>query len=100
MQKFNELKDQQSEIEILIELNNEGENGELDTDIVESVSLLLKKVEKLELESTLSGEDDSKDALLTIHAGAGGTEGRASDSAVQPYPAGQQRLLPCLVSQA
>lgn len=74
MNKFNELKAQESEIGVLIELSEEGENGELDSDIVKEVSVFQKSVETLEIESTLSGEDDSKDALLTIHAGAGGTE--------------------------
>jgi len=35
---------------------------------------LLADVENLELENMLSGEDDTKNAILTIHPGAGGTE--------------------------
>lgn len=35
---------------------------------------LTKRVEKLNLKSMLNGEDDDKNAILTIHPGAGGTE--------------------------
>ena len=43
---------------------------EIDTDIEELVS----SVDSLELKSMLSGKDDDKNCILTIHAGAGGTE--------------------------
>lgn len=32
------------------------------------------QIEKFEFKSLLSGEDDDKNAILTIHPGAGGTE--------------------------
>lgn len=35
---------------------------------------LRKKLDKIELQSMLSGDDDSKNAIMTIHPGAGGTE--------------------------
>lgn len=35
---------------------------------------LRKKIDKLELQTMLNGEDDQKNAILTIHPGAGGTE--------------------------
>jgi len=35
---------------------------------------LRKKLDKIELQSMLSGDDDSKNAIVTIHPGAGGTE--------------------------
>ncbi len=38
------------------------------------VSLLKERVEKLEFSSILSGEHDQNNAILSIHAGAGGTE--------------------------
>ena len=74
LQKFNTIKDQESEVEVLIELCKEGEDGELDSELEKEVVSFQKKVEVLELESMLDDPDDSKDALLTIHAGAGGTE--------------------------
>lgn len=74
LQKFDELYEQQSEVEVILELSSEGEEGELQKEFEDEVFRFKKKVESLELESMLDGADDSKDALLTIHAGAGGTE--------------------------
>ncbi len=51
---------------------------EADDDLVKEVQSIImplqKKVEKLNLKSMLNGEDDDKNAILTIHPGAGGTE--------------------------
>jgi len=44
--------------------------GEIDSDILE----LTTSIDSLELKSMLSGKDDNKNCILTIHAGAGGTE--------------------------
>ncbi len=74
LQKFNELYEQQSEVEVILELTSEEEEGELQKEFEDEVLRFKQKVESLELESMFDGEDDSKDALLTIHAGAGGTE--------------------------
>jgi peptide chain release factor 2 len=38
------------------------------------VDELVKRIDDLELRTLLSGEDDSKNAILEIHSGAGGTE--------------------------
>ena len=38
------------------------------------ISILNEKVEKLEIDTLLSGEYDKNNAILTIHPGAGGTE--------------------------
>lgn len=58
----------------LIELAEE----EGDTDVVAEAEAALAeikaKVEKLQIESLLSGEADSNDCFLEVHAGAGGTE--------------------------
>ena len=47
-----------------------GDIAELDTTLVD----LTGKVDKLEFDALLSGADDHRDAILTIHPGAGGTE--------------------------
>lgn len=44
------------------------------TEIEEKISSFEKQIEELEFQNMLSGKDDSKNAILTIHAGAGGTE--------------------------
>jgi len=43
-------------------------------DSLEQLKILNKELEKFELEQMLSGEYDSADAILTINAGAGGTD--------------------------
>ena len=66
-------KDLADQIE-LIELA-EGEGDE--TVVAESetaLKLLAREAGRLQLESMLSGEADSNDAYLEVHAGAGGTE--------------------------
>ncbi|HLI64320.1 MAG TPA: peptide chain release factor 2 [Terriglobales bacterium] len=61
-----------SDIDTLFELAREGEdvNGELEREIRSFES----KLEQLETGMLLSGENDARDAIVTIHPGAGGTE--------------------------
>ncbi len=47
---------------------------EEDANLQKSIDALKAKVEKLTLETLLSGKYDSLNAILTLHAGAGGTE--------------------------
>jgi peptide chain release factor 2 len=49
-------------------------DSDLERDLVEEVEQLQTGVEQLELQGMLQGPDDRRDALLTIHPGAGGTE--------------------------
>ena len=43
-------------------------------ELITSFDLLTERVEKLEFKTLLSGPDDHRDAIVTIHPGAGGTE--------------------------
>ena len=59
---------------VLIELMEE-EGGELSFDELDvELEKIEKELDKLRFARMLNGEDDSKDAILTIHPGAGGTE--------------------------
>lgn len=58
----------------LIELALEEGDASLQEGIQSEVDALEKELEKLELELAFSGEYDSRNAMLSIHAGAGGTE--------------------------
>ncbi len=51
----------------------EGDAASLD-ELKKNVEALEEKFRKLELELLLSGENDANNAILSIHAGAGGTE--------------------------
>ena len=50
------------------------EDESLGQEIDNEITGLIADVDSLELKSMLSGKDDSKNCILTIHAGAGGTE--------------------------
>ena len=58
----------------LIELGNEEEELELLEEAQTEVDAIKKSVEELRLTTLLTGEYDSNNAILTFHAGAGGTE--------------------------
>lgn len=57
-----------------VELIEETNDTSLDSEIEESLHKLEEEVEKAKIQTLLSGKYDSYDAILTIHAGAGGTE--------------------------
>jgi len=70
VEAFEELEEKCRDLKELAELVDEEEAGELE----EELRSLEEGLRSLELRQMLSGEDDPKDALLTIHPGAGGTE--------------------------
>jgi peptide chain release factor 2 len=61
-----------SDIEAYFELGREGED--VTADIRREMDKLRELVDKLETETLLSGENDARNAIVTIHPGAGGTE--------------------------
>ncbi len=61
-----------SDIDTLFELAREGEN--VNGDIEREMRVFETRLEKLETGMLLSGENDARDAIITIHPGAGGTE--------------------------
>ena len=61
-----------SDIDTLFELAREGED--VDGDLEREIRSFESKLEQLETGMLLSGENDARDAIVTIHPGAGGTE--------------------------
>jgi len=61
-----------SDLETLLELHREGEPVE--ADIEQEMSRLRARLAELETEMLLTGENDARAAIVTIHPGAGGTE--------------------------
>ena len=61
-----------SDIDTLFELAKEGET--VSHDIERELKTLEDRLEQLETSMLLSGENDARDAIVTIHPGAGGTE--------------------------
>ncbi len=60
------------DISAYFELGREGENVE--PDLRREMDSLRDLVDRLETETLLSGENDARNAIVTIHPGAGGTE--------------------------
>ena len=76
-QKTTKYEDSKNEVENLIELTeltNMEEDVYVAEDIITSTKKLEKEIEKLHLETLLSGKYDKCNAILTLHPGAGGTE--------------------------
>lgn len=62
------------DLEVLIEMGNEEEDLSLIPEIEGSISELEKSLASQRLQTLLTGEYDKNNAILTFHAGAGGTE--------------------------
>ena len=60
------------DISAYFELAREGES--VDADLRREIDSLRQLVDRLETETLLSGENDARNAIVTIHPGAGGTE--------------------------
>jgi peptide chain release factor 2 len=60
------------DISAYFDLGAEGEN--VDDDLRREMASLRELVDRLETETLLSGENDGRNAIVTIHPGAGGTE--------------------------
>ncbi len=71
---WNSLKRNADDAHTLIELGAEENDGLLIQEVESEIAKLERGLSDLEFKKMLSGEDDPKNALLTIHAGAGGTE--------------------------
>ncbi len=62
------------DLEVLLELAQEETDEQAFVDVLTDLKVQERALQQLELEMLLGGEDDDKDAIITIHAGAGGTE--------------------------
>lgn len=63
-----------TDAQTLLELAVESSDASFEAELRSEISALEQGVGDLEFRNMLSGEDDSKNCILTIHAGAGGTE--------------------------
>ena len=74
MQEWEGVQNQGTELRDLLGMAiEEGERG-LVSELIEEVEALSASIASLEFQSTLSGENDNRPAILAIHAGAGGTD--------------------------
>ena len=63
-----------ADVMTMIEIANEENDESLVSDIMDAAAKVKSDIESQRLATLLSGEYDSKNAILTFHAGAGGTE--------------------------
>lgn len=71
---FYQLKAMLEEIETLVELGVEAEDETLGKEAQHLYLQLFEHFEKMRLQTLLVGEYDQKNAIVTLHSGAGGTE--------------------------
>ena len=71
---YKQLTDQYEEIELMIEMGYEENDPEIVPEIQEMLDTFQETFETIRIKTLLSGEYDTYDAIVTLHAGAGGTE--------------------------
>lgn len=74
VQKYENLQSLYEDTLTLIEMANEEEDESMLDECRQGVDSVKSGIETQTLETLLSGEYDSKNAILTFHAGSGGTE--------------------------
>jgi peptide chain release factor 2 len=71
---WEDLKARSTNLDELADLLAMESDESLEADLIAELGKLEQDTERLEVRTMLRGEDDGRDALLTIHPGAGGTE--------------------------
>ncbi|MBI2524934.1 MAG: peptide chain release factor 2 [Candidatus Rokubacteria bacterium] len=72
--RIQELATQAGEVRLFWEMANEAGDESLAAEIAQSIGRVTADIEAFELRIVLSGPQDRKNAILSIHPGAGGTE--------------------------
>ncbi len=71
---YKSLESQYEDMEVLIAMGYEENDATLIPEIEEALEQFIEEFESLRIGTLLSGEYDKDNAILTLHAGAGGTE--------------------------
>ena len=74
IEEFKKLETLYEDVETLIEMGYVEEDEAILAEVKESYEQLDKQIDEMTVSTLLSGEYDKDNAILTIHAGAGGTE--------------------------
>ena len=70
---YHTLKEQFEEIEVLMEMAEEENDESLLPEIREILDSFITSYENIRIKTLLSGEFDKENAIISLHAGAGGT---------------------------
>lgn len=71
---YEDIKNSYDDLSVLIEMGDEEGDLSLVEEISSSIDKMEQQIASLKLETLLTGEYDENNAILTFHAGAGGTE--------------------------
>jgi peptide chain release factor 2 len=71
---YDDIRRRLEDAHAMIELLEAEPDEAMSTELVGEADRLGKSVESFELQTMLQGPDDGRDAILTVHPGAGGTE--------------------------
>ncbi len=74
VEAFNKMISATEDVDTLLQMAEEAGDAETVAEAENEYNSLKKAVEALEFKNMLSGPDDSKNAILTLNPGAGGTE--------------------------
>ena len=72
--EYDSLKQDYDDVATMIEMGNEEGDASLAEETQEMLDAFKEKFENMRIKTLLTGEYDSDGAILTLHAGAGGTE--------------------------
>lgn len=74
IESYDNLKRAYEDVQTLIEMGYEENDESLIPEVKETLDAFIEAYEELRINTLLSDEYDKHDAILTLHAGAGGTE--------------------------
>ena len=74
VEQYRKIETEILNLQDLTELANMENDEDVAKDILKSTQNIENEIEKLQLETLLSGKYDKNNAILTLHPGAGGTE--------------------------
>lgn len=74
LEKWQKVSEAREELEVMLELATEAEDESMQGELETLLDTYRRSLTQLELQAMLSDEDDEKNAIMTIHPGAGGTE--------------------------
>jgi peptide chain release factor 2 len=74
IEKIAKLASELEESLIMLDLAKEESDEETEREVASQVRVLERKIDQLALDLMLNGKDDAKNAIVSINAGAGGTE--------------------------
>ena len=74
VERFRALQHRRDELLLMAELGEEIDDEEMAAEMAAALTVFASDFEAMRLETLFTGEYDDKNAILTLHAGAGGTE--------------------------